>query len=60
MFWMRTIRRLTGRIETLEHDYRKRLCEAGSHEWVMKTSNYTSDVFIGCKHCYAKNDEKKS
>jgi hypothetical protein len=54
------IKKLERRIETLERDYRKRLCDAGSHEWMMKTSDYGSEIFIGCKHCYAKKGEKKS
>lgn len=53
------IKKLERRIEILEQDYRKRLCESGIHEWKMKTNNYDG-VYLGCEHCYKKKDAKKS
>lgn len=52
------IKKLERRIEALERDYRKRLCDSGSHVWKMKTKDYGTDVYIGCEHCYAKKEDK--
>jgi hypothetical protein len=51
------IKKLERRIETLELDYRERLCEKGKHEWEMKKGY--QGVYLGCKYCSAEKENKK-